>query len=241
LSELSNSSISSSESSESSRHSRHLAARHSSSTSAHPQALDEQPKQPLGPSEATRESVKTSKSARISKMDIFSLKYSNKKYLSGYLYTIQNGEWVKIYAEIRGRYLKGWKVYDEIAAQAYEPEPILENILSLELSPTSDLLQVIQDKDPELVQDITDSTSKVFPNDYVHYDVSPVPPIPYTCFFSIDDLLFASYSYISANSWIHSVRLSAFEYGQLNLYFSLVLLRVVPSIRIWSDFEIVPL
>ena len=175
-----------------------------------------------------------------SKMDNFIHIYSVKKYCSGYLYMIENGEWIKIYAEIRGNYLRGWKVSDEIAAETYEPEPLLENILSKELCPTDEVLQVIQEEDPALIQTITDSSSFVFPCDYTHNDISPLPPIPYTCFFRVNLRTFAAYSYISANSWIHSIRLSAFEYGQLNIYFSLNLLRVVPYIRIWSDFEILP-
>lgn len=173
------------------------------------------------------------------KMDDFYRIYSFKEYISSYLYLLHDGEWIKVYGSINGENLRVLKVPDTIAIQTYEPEPTVDKILSKELSPSLETLEYLQQNDPIFIYSIKDAVSLVFPHDYKH-DIQPLPPIPYTCFFRIDKYIFSSSSYISANSWVQAARLSAYEYGLLNVYFSFSLLRVVPYIRIWSDFEILP-
>jgi hypothetical protein len=173
------------------------------------------------------------------KMDDFYRIYAFKEYISSYLYLSYGGEWIKIYGTIAGENLRAIKVPHSVALQTYEPEPSVELILSKELSPSRETLESLKRDVPLFIYCIKDSISQVLPHDYIN-QVEPPPPIPYTCFFRIDNHIFASSSYISSNSWTHAVRLSAYEYGLLNVYFSFTLLRVAPYIRIWSDFEIKP-
>ena len=173
------------------------------------------------------------------KMDDFYRIYSCKKYISGYLYMVYGKEWIKVYAVITGEMLRVVKVPDLIAVQTYESESNLEQMVDEEINPSLETLELFNQDEPVVLDSIKDSLSAVYSSDYTS-DIQPLPPIPYTCFFSIDKYSFASSSFISANSWVHAARLSAFEYGLLNVHFSFSLLRVVPYIRIWSDFDILP-
>ena len=192
-----------------------------------------------GAGESTKSNGVVEKERRAWKMDDFYMIYSSKEYISSYLYLLHDGKWIKVYGTICGDNLRVVKVPDAIAVETYEPEPTVENILLKELSPSMKTLESFNQDEPLFIHPINDSASQVFPYDYIN-EVEPSPPIPYTCFFSIDTYIFSSLSYISASSWVNAARLSAYENGLLNVYFSFSLLRVVPYIRIWSDFEIQP-
>jgi hypothetical protein len=192
-----------------------------------------------GSTKSNQSRVSVEKEKKPWKMGDFYMIYSAKEYISSYLYLLHDGKWIKVYGTIIGDNLRVVKVPDAIAVESYEPEPTVQSILLKELSPSIKTLEAFNQDEPIFIHSIKDSFSNVFPHDY-NNEVQPAPPTPYTCFFRIDTYIFSSLSYISANSWVNAVRLSAYEYGLLNVFFSCSLLRVVPYIRIWSDFEIQP-
>lgn len=113
---------------------------------------------------------------------------SNKTYLAGYCYLNMHrdksgnrlgpnqsmsgtqedgidcgGEWAKWWCELAGECLWMWKIDDDIAALTFKPEPMLAQIMSVELEPTVDSISLIKSKSPRIIVNISDAVVDVLP------------------------------------------------------------------------------
>jgi hypothetical protein len=79
--------------------------------------------------------------------------HSNKIYHSGFCYVLSyldktslvlKGGWVKWWVELRGECLWMWMVADSIAELTYKPEPMVAQIMGVELMTSGDIVGMVK-------------------------------------------------------------------------------------------------